>query len=181
MSMPNKPSSFMVESCVSRITAEAAHHVHAQHKHNPQGISCTTPGCNKGDHDHEHCYGKGGRMEGQAPWMRNKKKEGKKETAAAAVTAAPAVIAAVTSASLSSLYTDVSFASITKVPNKISCAVSLPFATILDSGTTVTLVKDRWFFHTYLTAESLPVHTANHRILEMTGSGTCINWLTIGK
>lgn len=30
------------------------------HKHNPQGIFCTMPGCNKGNHDHTHCYGKGG-------------------------------------------------------------------------------------------------------------------------
>jgi len=45
------------------------------HRHNPQGIFCTTPGCNKGDHDHAHCYGKGGGMEGQVPWMKNKKKD----------------------------------------------------------------------------------------------------------
>lgn len=213
-------SIFTIDSCVSRITAEAARHIHAQaihsarpgseyanaatssnsttssinnitglrkHKHNPQGIFCTTPGCNKGDHDHEHCYGKGGGMEGQAPWMRTKRKEHTKETAAAVITppaptpSVPAVAAAVTPAALSSLYDDVSFASIEGVPDDVSCSVSLPFATILDSGTTVTLVKDRSFFHTYSTAESTPVHTANHGILETTGRGTCVGWLTIGK
>jgi hypothetical protein len=52
-----------------------------KHRHNPEGIFCTTVGCNKGDHDHAHCYAKGGGMEGQAPWMKNKKKE----TAAAVI------------------------------------------------------------------------------------------------
>ncbi|KAG2751680.1 hypothetical protein P692DRAFT_20727936, partial [Suillus brevipes Sb2] len=215
---PGKQSTFTVESCVSRITAEAARHVHAQaihsarpgseyanaattssapvnaitglkkHKHNPQGVFCTTPGCNKGDHDHEHCYSKGGGMEGQAPWMRNgKKKESEKETTTAAppkppapTAAAPAIAAAVTSSSLASLYDDVSFASITEVTSDVSCAVSLPFATILDSGTTVTLVKDRRFFHSYSTADSTPVHTANYGILETTGRGSCVGWFTIG-
>ncbi|KAG1741812.1 uncharacterized protein EDB91DRAFT_1052246 [Suillus paluster] len=38
-----------------------------KHHHNPEGVFCTTVGCNKGDHDHVHCYAKGGGMEGQAP------------------------------------------------------------------------------------------------------------------
>jgi hypothetical protein len=117
---------FTFESCVARITSEAARHVVTQHfhssrpgseyanaattstasgvnpitnlrmhKHNPQGIFCTTPGCNKGDHDQAHCYRKGGGMEGQVPWMRPKKTDGsgKSDTAvtvAAAATPAPA-------------------------------------------------------------------------------------------
>ncbi|KAG1836756.1 hypothetical protein DFJ58DRAFT_846792 [Suillus subalutaceus] len=157
-----------------------------KHKHNPQGIFCTTPGCNKGDHDHDHCYGKGGGMEGQAPWMCNKKEKTEKETVSAAIATAPtpptpAIAAIVTSATLTSLYTDVSFASIAEISDEVSCAVSLPFSTILDSGTTVTLVKDQKFFHTYSMEESMPVHTANHGILETTGHGTCIGWMTIGK
>ncbi|KAG1777616.1 hypothetical protein EV702DRAFT_1196825 [Suillus placidus] len=128
-----------------------------KHKHNPEGIFCTTPGCNKGDHDHAHCYAKGGGMEGQAPWMRGKKKDDAKETtavAAAAMTATapspapPAPVIATAAADLSSFMQDLSFASITELPNEIACAANLPFATILDSGTTITLVKDRHFFHT---------------------------------
>ncbi|KAG2739002.1 hypothetical protein P692DRAFT_201873533, partial [Suillus brevipes Sb2] len=186
---------FTFESCVARITSEAARHVVTQHfhssrpgseyanaattstasgvnpitnlrmhKHNPQGIFCTTPGCNKGDHDQAHCYRKGGGMEGQAPWMRPKKTDGsgKSDTAvtvAAAATPAPAnpsappvpVIAAA-AASLHSLTQDLSFASITEIP-EVACATTLPFHTILDSGTTVTLVKDRRFFHTYSTSD----------------------------
>jgi hypothetical protein len=33
-----------------------------KHKFNPDSIFCTTPVCNKGDHDHAHCYGKGSGM-----------------------------------------------------------------------------------------------------------------------
>src|SRR6267154_2970605 len=50
-----------------------------KHRHNPEGIFCTTVGCNKGDHDHMHCYARGGGMEGQAPWMKAKEKEMGKE------------------------------------------------------------------------------------------------------
>jgi len=171
---PARPSTFMADSCVSRIMAEAARHVHAhavhsarpgseyanaattsnssasnvnsitglhKHKHNPEGVFCTTPGCNKGDHDHAHCYGKGGGMEGQVPWMRNKKTN---TAVAAAATPAPmvpvpvpptpAIAAAVTQATLSSLYEDVSFAALTEITDNIAFAISLPFSTILDSG-----------------------------------------------
>jgi hypothetical protein len=95
-------------------------------------------------------------MEGQAPWMKNKKKQ--KDVAAAvttttstapAPTPAPAIATVVMQADLTSLNNDVSFTSITEVINDVSCSVSLPFSTILDSGTTVTLVKDRRSFHTY--------------------------------
>ncbi|KAG2153397.1 hypothetical protein DEU56DRAFT_751978 [Suillus clintonianus] len=109
----------MFESCISRISAEAARQINEdllnskpgseyanttavsstnstntitglhKHRHNPEGVFCMTPGCNKGDHDHAHCYGKGGGMEGQAPWQK-KKREGV-VTAAAAVTPPPPV------------------------------------------------------------------------------------------
>lgn len=124
-------------------------------------------------------------MEGQVPWMRNKKKE--KETAAAVTAApvvptpAPVIAAVVAPATLASLYDDMSFASIAEVSDDVSCVALLPFSTILDSGTTVTLVKDQRFFHTYSTKESVPIHTANHSILETTGRGTCVGWLSIGN
>jgi hypothetical protein len=218
--MATRPSTFTIDSCVSRITAEAARHVHAQavhlarpgseyanaasssnmntpnvnsitglrkHRHNPDGVFCTTPRCNKGDHDHAHCYQKGGGMEGQAPWMRNKKqKDEPKNTAnvAAATTTttppAPAPVIAAVLADLSSLMQDLSFASITEIPDEIACATKLLFMTILDLGTTVTIVKDRWFFHTYSTENPVDVLTANHGILQTTGCGTCVAWFMIG-
>ncbi|KAG2737997.1 hypothetical protein P692DRAFT_20648054, partial [Suillus brevipes Sb2] len=216
----SSPHAFTFESCISRITSEAARHVVTQlahasrpgseyanaaatgtsssgtnsitglriHKFNPQGIFCTTPGCNKGDHDHAHCYQKGGGMEGQAPWMKPKKKDTPKETTTVAAAAAPAptppapapVIAAA-AADITSLMQDLSFASISELPEEIACAVNLPFTTILDSGTTVTLVKDRQFFHSYSTEDTVDVLTVNHGVLQTTGRGNCVAWLTIGQ
>jgi hypothetical protein len=127
-------------------------------------------------------------MEGQAPWMKNKKKE--KDVAAAVMTTtstapapapAPAIAAVVMQADLTSLYNDVSFTSITEVVNDVSCSISLPFSTILNSGTTVTLVKDRRSFHTYSTEDTVPVHTTNYGVLDTTRWGMCIAWMTIGK
>ncbi|KAG2036318.1 hypothetical protein BDR03DRAFT_983095 [Suillus americanus] len=198
-----RPSTFTMDSCISHITAEAACHIHAhaihsacpsseyanvvtmsngstpsinpitglhKHRHNPDGVFCTTSGCNKGDYNHAHCYGMGGAMEGQAPWMWNKKD--KKDTMHPHLLQFQPL--------QPHLYDNVSFASITEVMDDVSSTVSLPFSTILDSGTTITLVKDRLFFHTYLTEDPIPVHTANYGVLEMTGRGMCIRWMTIG-
>lgn len=65
-----------------------------KHKYNPGGVLCTTPGCERGDHDHDHCYAKGGRMEGQAPWQRKKKKKSTGTHAAASATSVSATIPA---------------------------------------------------------------------------------------
>ncbi|KAG2130432.1 uncharacterized protein EDB93DRAFT_1255917 [Suillus bovinus] len=144
-----------------------------KHRHNPDSVFCTMPGCHKGNHDHAHCYGKGGGMEGQAPWLKNKRRE--TAVAAAATTsaptptpapAAPAIAAAVTG--LSSLMADMSFTSVSEIVDDVSCLTSLPFSTILDSGMTVTLVKDKRLFHTYTMEVLVPVRTANHGTLETT-------------
>ena len=205
---------FTFESCMSRIAAEASRHVHVQQiqscrpgseyanavvpstvgsgstnpitglrkwRHNPQGVFCTTPGCNKGDHDHEHCYSKGGGMEGQAPWMRNKKKD----VPAVATIALTPVPPTVSPSDVASLLDDMSFASITELPDtssaEVACVLPHSFSTILDSGVTVTLVKDRRFFHTYSTTDVVRVCTANHGVLQTSGRGSCIGWLTIGE
>ncbi|KAG2145427.1 uncharacterized protein EDB93DRAFT_1251295 [Suillus bovinus] len=128
----NAASSNSTNSTINLITGLC------KHRHNPDGVFCTMPGCNKGNDDHAHCYGKGGGMEGQAPWMRNKKTSA---VAAAATTSAPvaapmpaptpAIAATVTG--LSSLMSDMSFASISEVPDNVSCLTALPFTTILDS------------------------------------------------
>jgi hypothetical protein len=160
-----------------------------KHKHNPQGVFCTMASCNKGDHDHAHCYKKGGGMEGQAPWQ---KKMSEPETVAVATTApvlpAASTASAVTSpqitavvASLASLYNNVSFASIAEIPNHaVTCALPLPFSVILDSGTTVTLVKDHKLFHTYSTEDPVSIKTINHSVIQTVGCGIYVAWLTIG-
>jgi len=104
---------------------------------------------------------------------------------AAATTAttppAPAPVIAAAAVDLSSLMQDLSFASIAEIPDEIACAINLPFMTILDSGTTVMLVKERCYFHTYSTADPINILTTNHGVLQTTGCGSCIAWLTIGK
>ncbi|KAG2058600.1 hypothetical protein BDR06DRAFT_1004301 [Suillus hirtellus] len=145
-------------------------------------------GCNKGDHDHTHCYGKGGGMEGQAPWMKNKTR--RDAVAAAAVTVpTPAAlppstvtpaIAAAGITGLTSLMDNLSFASIAEVPDNVSCITGLPFTMILDSGITLMLVKDCRFFHTYSSENTVSMTTANHGILQVTGCRSCVVWWTIG-
>ena len=168
-----------------------------KHKHNPEGIFCVTPGCGKGDHDHPHCYKKGGGMEGQAPWQKVKKTE----TAAAAVAAplptspAPPIAAlalgdssieafAGSSAAAASFFADLACTSITEVPDvppaNLAAFMTSAFSTILDSGTTTTLVRDRRFFWSYSTADPVVVHTANHSSLSTSGRGDCLAALMIG-
>ncbi|KAG2122465.1 uncharacterized protein EDB93DRAFT_1259257 [Suillus bovinus] len=132
-----------------------------KHRHNPEGMFCTTVGCNKGDHDHGHCYVKGGGMEGQAPWMKNKRRDKEKETAATAVVTSPTAnntpptlppsmaIAAFTGTEAAALMflTDLSCASITETvgdPNTVTALANLiteGFNTILDLGMTTTLIQ----------------------------------------
>jgi hypothetical protein len=130
-----------------------------KHRHNPDGVFCTTVGCNKGDHDHAHCYQKGGGMEGQAPWMKGKKKE--KETAAAAIIPPPPAAAKPTAPSTTitafagtlnaatAFLADLSCTSIVEEPDlsdvdtaALSGVIAAGFNTILDSGTTTTLIQD---------------------------------------
>lgn len=163
-----------------------------KHRNNPEGIFCTTAGCNKGDHDHAHCYGKGGGMDGQAPWQKKKKEA----TAAAAVTPpappppAPAPAAAVAAAtSMESRYPehDLACASILEVddshslptPEAVACITSHFLTTILDSGTSMTLIKNREYFWSFSTDNPVTVRTANHGHLETSGRGECVAWVTI--
>lgn len=166
-----------------------------KHRHNPDGVFCTTVGCNKGDHDHAHCYAKGGGMAGQAPWMKGKDKEKKTETATAAVipppapaaTAPPATTITAFAGTLNaadSFLADLSCASIVEEPDVdttvLSCIVAAGFNTILDSGTTTTLIQDRSYFWSYSTADAVTVRTANHGSLGTSGRGDCVALLTIG-
>ncbi|KAG1786744.1 uncharacterized protein HD556DRAFT_1313237 [Suillus plorans] len=53
-------------------------------------------------------------------------------------------------------------------------------STILDSGTTSTLVCDHAMFWTYSTQDPVVVKTANHGSLHTSGRGDCVTWLKIG-
>lgn len=142
-------------------------------------------------------------MEGQAPWMKQATTK-KKETVAAAVKApAPAVpppaapattITAFAGCQLPDMFlADLSCASIVEIPNVdaeplspvnaavLSCLVAAGLNTILDSGTTTTLIQDRSYFWTYSTADIVTVKTANHGSLNTSGRGDCVAILTIAN
>ncbi|KAG1727463.1 uncharacterized protein EDB91DRAFT_1253883 [Suillus paluster] len=175
-----------------------------KHHHNPEGVFCTTVGCNKGDHDHAHCYMKGGGMEGQAPWMKGKKK--KKETATAVVIPLPIPTPAAlppstaisafagTQHAADSFLADLSCASIIEVPNAgsgadmfptmdttvLSCIITAGFNAILDLRTMTTLIQDHSYFWSYSTADAVTVCTVNHGSLSTSGHGDCVAILLIG-
>ncbi|KAG1749322.1 hypothetical protein EDB19DRAFT_1904833 [Suillus lakei] len=159
---------FTFESCVLCIMSEAAHHIVTQHVHSSHPgskyVNVATASTASGTMW-------GGGMEGQVPWMHNKKKDStEKKGTAIAVAATPivpatapvaSVIAAVAT-DLQSLMQDLSFTLITELLDEIACTTTLLFTTILNSGTTVTLVKDCCFFHTYSTEDPVNVLIANH-------------------
>ncbi|KAG2037727.1 hypothetical protein BDR03DRAFT_1010556 [Suillus americanus] len=116
-----------------------------KHKNNFQGIFCLTTRCGHRDHDKEHCYHEGGGMAGQAPWQQKKKKE----TAAVASSTPPVPstsmpVPAPTIAALATHTCDLSCASIKELPDEASdndiLAIAHALSTILDSGTTSTLI-----------------------------------------
>ncbi|KAG2056703.1 hypothetical protein BDR06DRAFT_969738 [Suillus hirtellus] len=175
-----------------------------KNQNNPDGVFCITPGCGKGDHDQPHCYHRGGRMEGQAPWQKNKKTT----IAAAAITPVPSVPAAPTppplvatftfgdssiesfagsSVTAAGFYADLACASIAELPDghvpphNLATFTYAAYSTILDSGTTITLVQDRKFFWSYSTAYPVVVRMANHGSLLTSGYSDCLVGLNIGR
>lgn len=53
--------------------------------------------------------------------------------------------------------------------------------TILDSGATSHLVKDKGYFLDFAQEDRPPVKTVNHGMLITTGCGTCIAKITLGE
>jgi len=84
---------------------------------------------------------------------------------------------------------DLSCASITELDGDDDCCPSdevlaclsvRPYSSLLDSGTSRTLVRDHAHFHSYATDSSVHVKTANHGQLPTLGSGDCIALLPVG-
>ena len=63
----------------------------------------------------------------------------------------------------------------------LACLPVRSYSSLLDSGTSRTLVRDRAHFHSYATDSSVHVKTANHSQLPMLGSGDCIALLPVGN
>jgi hypothetical protein len=113
-------------------------------------------------------------MAGQAPWQQKKKKE----TAAVASSTPPipstsTPAPAPTIAALATHTRDLSCASIEELPEEASdddvSVIAHTLSTILDSGTTSTLISDHAMFWTYSTQDPVIVKTANHGSLHTSG------------
>ncbi|KIJ21163.1 hypothetical protein PAXINDRAFT_6933 [Paxillus involutus ATCC 200175] len=184
-------------------TSADTNHITRLRKHpkNPQGIFYTTPICSAsrcGDHDHTHCFSPGGGMEGQAPWQQKKKKKKKDGTPSGTPTptASPAVscssLPVISAAAVASTFPtsgnaflgDLSCVSIEPLDSgilslELAAHVHSALSTILDSGTTTTLIWDRAHFWSFSQDSSPTVHTANHGFLATSSQGDCMAILTV--
>ncbi|KIN94250.1 hypothetical protein M404DRAFT_168822, partial [Pisolithus tinctorius Marx 270] len=164
--------------------------------------------CGASNHDKAHCFKPGGGMAGQQPsWRKGKgDKEKDKLTSAAAATvstpttstppapaSAPVAVAVLDSSVVSPWTThsgDLTCAVITELdedggaPTPLltlkACLGTLSASSLLDSGTSRTLVCNCAFFRTYVPDTSVNVQTANHGHLPTTGHGECLAFLSIG-
>jgi hypothetical protein len=171
------------------------------HKNNPKGVPCENPVCSglprSLTHDREHCLQQGGGMEGKAPWGQRTERGGakKKDIAASATeskpstSSAPKIPSTETAAAASHHDGDWSCAVIEEIkldsssaPNDsdIACIAGQMLSTLLDSGTTSTLITDRKFFWTYSNT-NVTVKTANHGTLVTSGRGDCVAELTVNN
>ncbi|KAG2030117.1 hypothetical protein BDR03DRAFT_826730, partial [Suillus americanus] len=158
---------------------------------------CKNPACNGLPqslmHDREHCMQPGGGMEGKAPWGQQRSEQGsKKKDLAATMTEAKSTTVANTPTSFSTSETtalvlvpthtcDWSCTLIQELDpscmpsNKdMACIASQTLSTILDSGTTSTLITRREFFWTFNASANITVKTTNHGTLPTSGRGDCV-------
>ncbi|KIK35816.1 hypothetical protein CY34DRAFT_65220, partial [Suillus luteus UH-Slu-Lm8-n1] len=163
-------------------------------------VPCENPACiglpRSMMHDREHCMQPGGGMESKAPW--GTQRGGKKKDVAASATESkpststpPAYTpnnATETSALATAHTRDWSCAVIEEVDpscvpssEDITCIAGQTLSTILDSGTTSTLITSRQHFWTYTVGSNVTVKTANHGTLPASGRGDCIADLTVDK
>ena len=141
-----------------------------KHPNNPKGIVCTN--CNKRSHDVDHCWTKGGGMEGQGP----KPKQVSKPLTISPATLQPEVACVASSPPLS--------VSVPTFEGDLSCAI-LPtvelglmaqgnLSTLMDSGSSSHLLCSREFFWTYDPSQARNVTTANLGTLSTHAAGDCL-------
>jgi hypothetical protein len=129
-------------------------------------------------------------MENKAPWGCNNsgKKAPKKEIAAAADGNSPATPAAPSpnTTSTNAPTRELSCAVIEECEDDafpsaedIACIAEQSLSTILDSGTTSTLITAREYFWTYSNDSRVTVKTANHGKLPTMGRGDCVADMTV--
>lgn len=168
------------------------------HRGNPKGVACENSVCaglpRSLTHDLEHSLQQGGGMESKAPWGRNNsgKKGQKKEITATADSNSPAppTTPSTTSTTMSSstptCECKLSCAVIEECEDDtfpsaedIACIAEQSLSTILDSGTTSTLIMAHEYFWTYSNDSRVMVKTANHGKLPTMGRSDCVADLMI--
>lgn len=157
------------------------------HKSNPKGVACTNPTCaglpHSLTHDHEHCFQPGGGMEGQGSSTCNKKPT-KRDVTAAATTDILAIAPPPSTTDLACTIieelNDVPWTDSTPTTEDMACIARQSMSTILDSGTTSTLITDRDFFWNFSYNNRVVVKTANHGHLPTMGRSDCMADFTIG-
>ncbi|KAG2048201.1 hypothetical protein BDR06DRAFT_862463, partial [Suillus hirtellus] len=176
------------------------------HKHNPKGVPCNNAACSRlpclMTHDREHCLQPGGGMEGKALW--NQQWGNKKKDVAAITTETKLAITAPPTTMTTPLTSSETTALIVSTPSQhrqdwscaiveelnpscrpsiddITCIISQRLSTILDSGTTSTLITSRKYFWTYDAGMRVSMKTANHGTLFTSGRGDCVADLTVGN
>ncbi|EGO01100.1 hypothetical protein SERLA73DRAFT_72069 [Serpula lacrymans var. lacrymans S7.3] len=140
-------------------------------------LPCTNPACasnpRHNGHDLSHCFQIGGGIAGQAPWLQRPP-------------LTPSVLPPV---AVPPVVAQLAVASSPAFPphfGDLLCAViqsldlsHLSSSTILDSGTTSTLIMDRSVFWSYQIDPSISIKTANEGTLASAGRGDCLAILTL--
>jgi hypothetical protein len=173
-SKPSGKSGPGSEYCNHAGTAGSVIH---KHEKNPDGILCAN--CGKKSHDTAHCFAKRGRMEGQGPKPKPKPKVRPEVAAIASGSSMSSAPTGSTSTYIGDLScTTMETPSIDDFTGLLSASGG--FASILDSGTSSHLLKDRDVFWTYEVAQARPMKTANHGVLLTKASGDCLVHLSMG-
>src|SRR5271168_111134 len=162
-----------------------------KHDKNPLGVLCTN--CRHRTHDNDHCFAKGGGMEGQGPKSKKEKAKAvdkiKPELAAAVAAPTPDTSSGSTlydayqgDLSCAMIDTNLTCAAVDEVipsASEFSTLVAKNAASLLDSGTSSHLLRDRDVFWTYETTQACEMTTANHGILCTMASGDCLIRVTL--
>jgi hypothetical protein len=150
-----------------------------KHEKNPDGVLCTV--CGKKSHDAAHCFAKGGGMEGQGP---KQQKAGKGKVKAPELAAAASTSSAPSALPPEAYIGDLSCAVSDEPSGDFSTEgyaglLNSSFGSILDSGTSSHLLKDRDVFWTYEATQARSMRTANHGVLQTKASGDCLVRFTL--
>ena len=142
-----------------------------KHPNNPKGVVCSN--CQKKSHDVDHCWAKGGGMEGQGP---PRKSPGPLSgPTAAVVTETAAVVSSLPDTTPPGFLGDLSCAAL---PDEFGLFAQKTVTALMDSGASSHLIQSKEYFWTYVPSQARNVKTANHGILRTLAAGDCLAKVT---